>query len=686
METPATAGEPQKPETCPNCNAEITFKEKDGDVTFYDCPNCGKINLKKEQWKKMILTPTTLPEVHESCNFCKNKHSDKCPITPTAENCSLYEENMQMSNADKLIIIVNDRSHKLFKDQYKTPYIYLNDNGIFKTLEINTREFKRTLAKLYFQTFGRTIKNDSIKEAILALESFAAEGETKTLHNRIAQIQTDEGLEIWFDMADPKRRAIKVNKQKWEIVEKTPPIFRQYDHQLPLCDPKTHESDDSDATNPRLAPPPPTYAISLNSNRGGGVNVGNTTSLPSLPSQSKRLNNLVHYLHIQKKDHLLTKCVIIDYCFPNNPHPALALAGPKGSGKTNVLYFIRRLIDPTNIEELALPKKLEDFYQILDHHYLAFFDNINYLSKEKSSTLCRVITGIGFEKRLLYTDSGSFIRKILRCVGLNGINVATVEEDLLDRTILIFLKAFDENDGRLEEKELKEKFEKERPFLLGELLSVLSQTLAKLDEVKPKKLLRMADFTHIGCACAEVLGHTQDEFIEDYENKVKEQIKEALYNSFLGNLLYVFMEEKAHWKNNAVHLFSELKAHAKLLDISTRCKEFPKAPNILSRRLRELAASFKAVGIEINFLSDNYRSIDIFNYEHHDNKPKTESEKMEELKNWIKSKKDMFDTDELKAKIAELGFIDDPQKIIERLKKDGDLGSWNYIEKIEGSL
>jgi len=65
-----------------------------------------------------------------------------------------------------------------------------------------------------------------------------------------------------------------------------------------------------------------------------------------------------------------------------------------------------------------------------------------------------------------------------------------------------------------------------------------------------------------------------------------------------------------------------------------------------------------------------------------ENQGKTESEKLGDLKNWIKSKKDMFDTAELKAKIAELGFVDAPETIIQRLINDGAIGAWNYIENL----
>ena len=64
---------------------------------------------------------------------------------------------------------------------------------------------------------------------------------------------------------------------------------------------------------------------------------------------------------------------------------------------------------------------------------------------------------------------------------------------------------------------------------------------------------------------------------------------------------------------------------------------------------------------------------------------KTESEKLDELKNWIKSDPGMINSNDLKEKISELGFIDDPETIIQRLIDAGDLRPDNYIEKLGGS-
>ena len=45
----------------------------------------------------------------------------------------------------------------------------------------------------------------------------------------------------------------------------------------------------------------------------------------------------------------------------------------------------------------------------------------------------------------------------------------------------------------------------------------------------------------------------------------------------------------------------------------------------------------------------------------------------------------MITSDDLKEKISELGFIDDPETIIQRLIDAGDLRPDNYIENLGGS-
>ena len=573
-------------------------------------------------------------------NFCRYRNDEEIctpEIDPT--QCQKYEEDTKISNAKKLIVLMKNKNPLYFTNQYKTGCIHFDDENILKTLVLDSKEFKLYLRVLFFKIFEKPLKTESVTEAMKTMEGFATQGPVKELKNRIYMTEKNGQREIWFDMCNEKWQSIKVTSRGWTVVDKTPQFFKKYEHQQPLCLPTTYDTYDTYGEKSRLYPPSaPLVLDALNENNKGvgGVTLDFTSSVPSTPSVNKKtLDGIFDFVHVQEKDKLQFKTILIDYCFPNNPHPVLAIAGPKGSGKTKAFYFSRRLIDPTSVDELTLSKKIENFYQTLDHHYLCFFDNINYLSKEYSDILCRAVTGIGFEKRMLYTNAGSFIRRILRCVGLNGITVATVEEDLLDRTILIFLKAFEDNKI-LMEKDLKANFEEKRPYLFVELLNVLSKTLAKLDSVTPKKLFRMADYTHIGCTVAEVLGHTQDEFLDAYEEKLGEQIKEAIYNSVLGNILFSIMEDLKIWKGNATDLFTKVKSHAKLLDVSTRGKEFPKAPSILGRKLRLLVSPFKALGIEISFLDDGYRSIEIFNHNYKDtDESKTELEKLEALRNFI---------------------------------------------------
>jgi len=603
-----------KTDICPICNTKVTFSNIDGEKIFYICPKCGLINLAKEKWRKMLqdhkIEKSKPIEFHLSCSFCKHRASEKCEnvgIDPTV--CEKYEEDTQISNAEKVILLIQAQEPILFKDQYKTGCVYIEDAGIWKTFVINSKGFKFYISKLFFKALGKVLTSEHMKNAVRTIESFAREGKIGNLQNRIATIQTKQGPEVWFDMCDERWRSIRVNKDGWQIIEKTPPIFKKYNHQLPLYEPKNDNNATIDVGTTLLHPPLPLSTDQKN--RGGIKSVSNTSIVTS--ETSKPLDQLFRFINIQEKDRILFKCILISYCISNYPHVVTAIIGDKGSCKSSFFKIFRSLIDPTIIEKLNLPRKTAELFQIIDHHYLCFFDNINYISREQSDVFCRVATGIGLQKRELYSDDEDIVRQLLRCVGLNGINIATTQEDLLDRTVLITFLPIPEGSRKTEE-QLYREFEEVRPYIFGEMLDVLSKTLKLLPKIKPKKLFRMADFCKIGCAVAVALGYKQEDFLDAYEGKVKDQVKEAVYNSILGNVLLDFMSTRYNWIGIASSLFKMLIAHAKELGVSTRVKEFPKAPNILTRRMKLLLDSFKALDIEINFLADGHRTIEIWNH------------------------------------------------------------------------
>lgn len=60
-----------------------------------------------------------------------------------------------------------------------------------------------------------------------------------------------------------------------------------------------------------------------------------------------------------------------------------------------------------------------------------------------------------------------------------------------------------------------------------------------------------------------------------------------------------FMDGRLRWEGSPSELYSQLLETAKEMGISTRQKAWPKAPNILTRRINELAPALMQLGIEV---------------------------------------------------------------------------------------
>ena len=210
----------------------------------------------KEELIQLLKNPPSPITGHVNCKFCENIYTENCTDSPNPDTCKKYKENKQMSNSDKLLAIIDDRSPLYFKDQYETPYIYIKDENINKTYKINTRAFKRYLVKEYYSTLGKSPSSENLKDAILTLESFTINANSIELKNRVTQLETGNGNEVWVDMCDEFWRSIKITKDGYEIIQITPPIFRRYSHMEALCNPKNDDNDANDDVFGKLSTPP----------------------------------------------------------------------------------------------------------------------------------------------------------------------------------------------------------------------------------------------------------------------------------------------------------------------------------------------------------------------------------------------------------------------------------------------
>jgi hypothetical protein len=522
------------------------------------------------------------------------------------------QDEKKESQADRLVKLCLAQDAELFVDQYGTPFIryvetfneglrYCAIDGEFDSFSANTerieriaipekvpetpqiaqyrkrfvncpihsKRFKTWLANLFWDAEGKAPGSEGLASAILVLMGKAsAEGKEYRLYNRVAP--SEDG--IWLDMADEGWRAIKITAAGWEIIDNPPILFRRYNHQKPLVIPEKC----------------------------------------SLSEARENVEKIFHYLNIKKDDEkskLMFLCNIISYLIPTIPHPILVIYGPQGAAKTWLCIIIRRLLDPSDIEVLTLPRDERELAQQLNHHWLAFYDNMTYLPQWASDLFCRVVTGAGFSKRELYTDDDDVIYAIKRCLALNGINIAARKGDLLDRSTLLPVERIGEKD-RKTEAELNEGFDKDKAAILGGMLTALSEALRIYPVINLKEYSRMADFNRYGCAIAQALGKTIEDFLDIYKQKVEQQNEEAINADPVALALLDFCQihfrrtkegklTHENWSGTPTRLFQQVTNHAQTMGTRIDPKHWPTATHAFTRRINNASASLQALGFEV---------------------------------------------------------------------------------------
>ena len=416
-------------------------------------------------------------------------------------------------------------------------------------LNEKSRQFKKILKHRYYNATGKAPAAEPLKAAIGVLESIAAyEGDTIELHNRVAW----HGDSIVYDLTNSNYEAIEITPQGWGLMPHGHIIFRRFSHQTPQVYP---------------------------------IPGGNPW-------------RLFEFRNVSKSDRLINMVYLISCLVPDIPHPIPIKTGEHGSTKTTGSRMEKSLIDPSDMDVISLQPNEERMMLLLHQHWFVMFDNVTYLQQWQSDALCRASTGEGTMKRTFYTDEDVTIFKYKRCVGLNGINNAATKPDLLDRAVFLNLEPIPK-DRRIEERILFERFNEAKPEILGGMFDVLSKALRIYPTIKLKEKPRMADFAVWGCAIAEALGRTKEEFLEAYYANIGRINREALAESMIGNLILTFMEDLPEWEGTPTQLHNELEMLAPAHGIDIRSRTWVKTPRSLGKRLRLIIPNLREEGITV---------------------------------------------------------------------------------------
>lgn len=505
-----------------------------------------------QKWNQERCKPS-LPddELRRTFDSIKGKEEKKADV-----------EEKEKSQVLRLMALIESKADiELFRDEYETAFIRVPVGDHKETLSCRSRKFLLWLVHSYLKTYGTIPQQGAVSLAIQAIEGNALfTGERRELHKRVAQ--SEEA--VWYDLADEMNRAIRITPDGWDLVSNPPNLFQREKHMLAQTEPV----------------------------RGGSVS--EFLSFVNVAGDTQKILLLVY----------LVSCFI-----PNFPHPVLYLHGQKGSAKSTASKLLRKLVDPSIIEVVSLPKNARQAAQQLLHHHFIFYENVSQIPGDISDLLCIAVTGGGFEDREYYTNADAFIFNIKTNVGINGINISAVKPDLLERSILIELERISDKDRR-KEQDLYAAFDEARPRILGSIFDTVSTAMKIRPSIKLEGFPRMADFAEWGCAIAEALGYKQSDFLEAYGRKIDQQDQEAIAASREAQLLVALMQGEDTWTGTPQALLSTLTrvaaSRSEFID-----KEVVGRPNILTRRLNLLRTNLLAVGIDYSAKKSGERIITI---------------------------------------------------------------------------
>jgi hypothetical protein len=369
------------------------------------------------------------------------------------------------------------------------------------------------------------------------------DGKERPVFTRVAESDGN----LFLDLGDSARRAVKITPLGWSMVSQPPVYFRRSDGMLAL----------------------------------------------PMPVPGGHITDLRRFVNVTDADWILYVSWLIAAFRPRGPYPILALCGESGSAKTTAERVARHFIDPFTAPMRTPPRNEQDLMIAAINSHVITLDNLSNLSRRQSDALCRLSTGGGMATRRLFTDEEETIFEAQRPVLLNGIEEVATSGDLLDRMVVLSLPEITE-DARKEDEVFWEELESVRPQILGALLDGVSSALKNFRTVKLEKKPRMADFAKWASAAECALGFEAGEFIREYDRNRKEAADIALESSPVATAVYEFMRDQPTWEGTNGALLTRLK--------DPRGRALPVTPKALSNSLVRAKSSLRNVGVIVHRL------------------------------------------------------------------------------------
>ncbi|MEY3289393.1 MAG: hypothetical protein RLZZ419_1635 [Pseudomonadota bacterium] len=457
----------------------------------------------------------------------------------------------QDSAAAELIELVMGKGELFYDSRADKAFLSAEINHVMHTLAIGSKAFIDWLSYTYYAETkngdlpGKSANESAIKQAGFALSGIAKhDGKEERVHLRVAD--KDGGHYIF--VGDENMSVIEVLPTGWGYAVNDTVKFW-----MP----------------------------------------GAMQSLP-IPIRDGDLNQLWDFVNIPEENRLLVLAWMLECFRAETPFPILALTGTQGCAKSSTQDKIRQLIDNNSVNLRGAPKTVEDVFVAARCGWLSSYENLSHLPPSIQDACCTISTGGGHSGRQLYTNDEENIIDVKRPIICNSIPSVLTAQDVTDRAITLELPRIEYR----EESEINAAWDKAKPSIFGGLLDLFVLTLAMMPKVVLVNPPRMADFTRLGEAMAQSLGHVRGTFDTLYKANRAEGVSRALESSPVAVAVMELVDD--HTSSGLTVFFGTMKG---LLEALEKYKQdsnaWPRSGKGLGDALRRQQPALSSLGIEI---------------------------------------------------------------------------------------
>jgi energy-coupling factor transporter ATP-binding protein EcfA2 len=378
-----------------------------------------------------------------------------------------------------------------FHDRHGIGYLTVDIDGVHHTFPVASEECTDFIQHLYYRMTGQGMNRSKLESVLPTLSAKAKyDGEEKSVFLRVGQ--TEDGA-IELDLNDGSGRCARVDTDGWSVQQATVKFLRP---------------------------------------KGLGA-------LPA-PTSGGSIDRLWELVNVEDDtSRTLVLAWLVGSLRPSGPHGILVLMGDRGSGKTEAMKSLRKLIDPATAISKDNHKTEKDVFIAAQYNWVMSYDNLSFLKGEMSDVFCRLSSGGAFEDRTLYTNNGLTVREACRPIIFNGIVDIVSRQDLMSRTIPVQFSRL--HGKRRLVSDLEAQFKEAHPEILGCLLDGVSSAQRNVDGVDTSQLPRLADFAAFGIAAEEALGLESGSTLAALNETQERAALNALSLDCVGEAIIEFM-------------------------------------------------------------------------------------------------------------------------------------------------